>query len=135
MKKLLTLTALLLALTACGSQEPSSEAAQQPAAEASQAPASEAAPQLSTEETCAEVEKSFGIFESEDPSEEQVADLGSQLDDLAARASDPLQEPIQTMADTLAKGRDVVRAEAAEDPAVREEMDNVIATISETCDF
>lgn len=134
MKKLLTLTALLLALTACGSQEPSSEAAQQPAAEASQAPASEAPQQLSTEETCAEVEKHFtAIVESGDPSEEQIAELADQFDDLAEKASDPLQAPVRTMADALSKGLDAVRAEAAVDPAVEEQVEAAGETFEKEC--
>ncbi|PPB48289.1 hypothetical protein C4K88_15165 [Arthrobacter pityocampae] len=133
MKKLLTLTALLLALTACGSQEPSSEAAQQPAAEASQAPASEAPQQLSTEETCAELEESFGIFESEDPTDEQIAALASQLDDLATRASDPLQDSIGTLGGLIAKGKAALQTEAAEDPAVMEQFEAAIETAEKEC--
>ncbi|WP_434995680.1 hypothetical protein [Arthrobacter sp. Ld5] len=133
MKKLLTLAALLLALTACGSEEPSSEAAQTPAAAASQAPTSEAPQQLSTEETCAELEKHFTSLVESDPSDAQVAELADQLDELATSAAEPLQEPIQTLADEFSKGRDAVRAEAAENPAIMEEMDGVIATVSEEC--
>ncbi|WP_394251038.1 hypothetical protein [Arthrobacter pityocampae] len=133
MKKLLTLAALLLALTACGSQESSSEAAQPQAAKASQAPASEAAQQLSTEDTCAELEESFGIFASEDPTDEQIAALASQLDDLATRASDPLQDSIGTLAGLIAKGKAALQTEAAEDPAVMEQFEAAIETAEKEC--
>ncbi|WP_043443028.1 hypothetical protein [Arthrobacter sp. L77] len=142
MKKLLTLAALLLALTACGSQEPSPEAAQQPSSEASEAaqePSSEPsqpptteAQQLSTEDTCSEAEAIMTTIDS-GMTDEQVAEMGSQLDDLATRASDSLQDPLRTMAAALIKGREEVRAEAAEDPAVMEELDDVVAVISEEC--
>lgn len=133
MKKLLTLAALLLALTACGSEEPSSEAAQQPAAEASQAPTSEAPQQLSTEDACAEMETYFTSLVESDPTDEQIAELASQLDDLATRASDPVQEPIETMAGLVAMGRSETRSKAADDPAFRDKYDDAATALAEEC--
>ncbi|WP_247827783.1 hypothetical protein [Arthrobacter antioxidans] len=143
MKKLLTLAALLLALTACGSQEPSSEAAQQPSSEASEAaqepssgpsqpPTTEAPQQLSKEDTCAELEQAIMIFDSE-PSDEQVAELALQLDDLATRASDPLQEPIDTLAGLIVKGQAAAQAGATADPALREQFLASGETVEKEC--
>ncbi|MBG6225073.1 putative small lipoprotein YifL [Arthrobacter sp. CAN_A2] len=140
MKKLLTLTALLLALTACGSQEPSSEASQQPPAEvsqqptpqASQQPTAEASQQLSTEDTCSEVEVILKPIDS-GMSDEKVAEMAGQLDDLATGASDALQDPLQTLADIFAKGRAEVQTQVTEMPELKAEFENAAATVSEEC--
>lgn len=109
LKKTVSAFVLLLALTACGGPE-----------------------QLSTEETCSEAMAIITAASggADEVTDEQAAEAGEQLDELADRASDPLKEEIELFADVAKDGNDGI-SEAQGDP----EFEQAMTVIEETCGF
>ncbi|WP_247828265.1 hypothetical protein [Arthrobacter antioxidans] len=108
MKKLLRVAFVVLALTACGAE------------------------QLSTNETCSEANAIVTSAGSE--GDEDTREAGRQLEDLAEKASDPLKEHLALLAD-VASANSEGRDEIMNDPERSAEVEDAYTTVSEVCNF